>query len=218
MKCRLCGEKITTFSQCANVEMDVNTLYRSKIQYPNNPMKVYWCESCKLAQIENRLDADYYEDYNLLNVEDTYLAAGGQAGRHEAYLKEVLRTMANALGEFKEKRLLDIGCGHGTIMEYAQSYFEQVEGVEASAVECEFAREKGLEVTCGYFDETWTKSGYTAVLSTQVWEHLERPRSLMKKVSEILKVGGWRTLMFQSCDTIMENITMYLRNTSIIGR
>lgn len=190
MKCRLCGKEKLQWTEYNNVEMDVNTLYHKCVEFPNNPMKIFWCENCKLAQLEDQLDEEYYKHYNLLKIENQSVAAGGQAERHESYLRGVINELADLLPKGVEKKLLDIGCGHGTVMEYAMDRFDYVEGVEASEEECQIACSKGLHVIHDFFTEQWDRKGYSVVVSTQVWEHLSNPRELMKKVNEILLPNG----------------------------
>lgn len=190
MKCRLCGNEIQSIG-LVNAEVDINTVYNKYQKIPKNMVELYWCTDCYFGQIESELKDEYYAKYNLLNVGEINLPSGGQSKRHEKYLRQALIILKGYIESEEEDTLLDIGCGHGSVMDYAKDYFDEVEGLESSEYECEIAEKKGHKVYHEFFTETWgKKNSYSAVVSTQVWEHLENPVGLMKRVYEILKPGG----------------------------
>lgn len=88
------------------------------------------------------------------------------------------------------EKLLDIGCGQGTLMELALGMFDDAVGVEPSKAECAMAEERGLKVFNSYFDSTFPYSDFSAFIMTQVLEHISDPKSLLNAAYDILKDNG----------------------------
>ena len=93
------------------------------------------------------------------------------------------------------KRVLDLGCGNGSMMVALRRAGFQVSGCDPSASGIEYARQAlpdaNLRVL-GVYDDPGElgEAGFDAVASTEVVEHLFAPRALPGFARQVLKPGG----------------------------
>src|SRR2546421_419904 len=88
-------------------------------------------------------------------------------------------------------RLLDVGCGHGLLLDVARSRGFEVEGLELSAASAGYARDVlGLSVYERSLDEHEPERPYAAVFLADVLEHLYDPVSAIRRCRELLQPGG----------------------------
>jgi len=93
----------------------------------------------------------------------------------------------------KGDKLLDVGCGNGTLGYFAKSKYKEVYGIDISEIALKLSKERGLIVTKvnlndenipfedGYFD---------FVTCLDVIEHVLEPRDLIKEIRRVLKKEG----------------------------
>jgi 2-polyprenyl-3-methyl-5-hydroxy-6-metoxy-1,4-benzoquinol methylase len=93
---------------------------------------------------------------------------------------------------FKENgRLLEIGCGSGTMLHIMQNLGWQAEGIEVDPVGVEVARAKGLNVHLGdVYSKQYEDNSFDAITLSHVIEHVHDPLALMRECARILKPGG----------------------------
>lgn len=188
MYCRICGTSIDNFEEINDVEVNVNNLYEVYTNTPKVEVRIYYCPICRHIQMENMLSDTHYRDFNLMNLGKQSVQSGGNASKRIGYYREVLQRLRE-LG-VDNKKILDIGCGHGTILKEASDFFETCVGVEPSNIECEIARENGCHVINAFFDESFSERDYSAFISTQVFEEQPNPVETIKMCEKILKEGG----------------------------
>lgn len=93
-------------------------------------------------------------------------------------------------------RVLDLGCGNGTLAAALQAQGYEVVGVDASNDGIELARGRfpGIEFkTCSIYDDKFRLTvggGYEFVISLEVAEHLYWPKMLIKQAHSVLAPGG----------------------------
>lgn len=90
-------------------------------------------------------------------------------------------------------RILDVGCGTGTITLIANAGREnEVVGLEPDPIRAAAARDRGLNVETGLFDgETVAALGtFDVVMFADVLEHLADPSKALALASSILRPGG----------------------------
>ena len=188
MNCRVCGKVISVVEILKQVPYDVNSVYTEPMETIGANIEFGLCENCQHGQIEYTLGKEHYKDYNLLNVGSTAIAAGGNTNLRKEYYESMLQKLCGMCPD--TEKLLDIGCGQGTLMQYAANIFNEVKGVEPSKVECIMAREKGCNVVNAFFDKDWREDGFSAFVSTQVLEHLPNLEETIRNAYRILKGGG----------------------------
>lgn len=188
MKCRICGTEKLEKEELSDVLVDVNSVFVEPTVLPKMNIDFYWCPICRHGQIHNNLEVDHYKNYNLLNIGKKNVEGGGNTKSRAGYYAEVIQRMSEI--SYDRRRILDIGCGHGTLLKLSEDYFEEGLGIEPSDVECGIAQKQGLHVINGLFDEEFEEKDFSAFLSTQVWEHFADPVGAINKAYEVLKPGG----------------------------
>ena len=117
----------------------------------------------------------------------------------EAYLAEepgrraTARRLLDMIGAYAPAgRLLDVGCGHGLLLDEARSRGYEVEGVELSRSAATYAREVlGLPVGEIPLEEVEPSGeGFAAIVLADVLEHVEDPVGAIRRCRELLKPGG----------------------------
>ena len=127
------------------------------------------------------------------------LAALYRQMRDDAYLAEEdgrRRTAGRILDLIAEHvpsgRLLDVGCGHGLLLDEARARGYATEGVEVSESAVGHARDAlGLTIHQLPFAEVDAEPGsYDVIVLADVLEHFDDPRAALRRCSALLRPGG----------------------------
>jgi 2-polyprenyl-3-methyl-5-hydroxy-6-metoxy-1,4-benzoquinol methylase len=107
---------------------------------------------------------------------------------HIAFIRAAGRRLPQGSG----MRLLDVGCGNGTLIGLLKPYGFDVLGVDSSAEAANVAREEHrvrvLSGTLG--DAAFAGNWFDIVTMFHVMEHVSNPRELLAEVRRIVKPGG----------------------------
>jgi SAM-dependent methyltransferase len=156
-----------------------------------NNLELNSCRACGTlyAYRANSAGADAREDY------DAYY--------HEANLTVpafVDKRLNEIVAEFapfrRSNRLLDIGCGAGTLLQAARRAGWEAEGVEVSRPAVEHVRGLGFTVFHGELAAAQHRAAYfDVVTASEVLEHLPEPGAMVAEIARILRPGGlfWGT-------------------------
>lgn len=88
-------------------------------------------------------------------------------------------------------RLLDVGCGNGSLLLRMQSLGWNVCGVEPDPKSAELGRAAGLDVRVGLLPQVdLPEAHFDAVILSHVIEHLHDPLDTLSRCSALLKPGG----------------------------
>ncbi|NOU98946.1 class I SAM-dependent methyltransferase [Paenibacillus planticolens] len=150
------------------------------------------CKSCQLIYQEQvdkvqqeQLIKDIY-DSNWVAMRDLY--AVNTLREHAAFSVLLLDMFFR-----KKGKLLEIGSGTGEFLWLAREAGWQVQGLEPSAVACEYANDRyGLNLR----NELWelnlfeADEKFDAIVFWHVLEHIPSPVSFMEQVSTVLAPGG----------------------------
>jgi SAM-dependent methyltransferase len=104
---------------------------------------------------------------------------------------EVIADLVDSLGPGMGARLLDVGSGFGFGVDYAthERGWSAV-GLEPSVAGARGARELGQDIRTGYFGPGWSSERFTAILSSEVLEHVPDPRAFVRALAEHLEPDG----------------------------
>lgn len=110
----------------------------------------------------------------------------------QSYLAE---PVTRCLRKLNARRILDMGCGNGALSHHLQRQGFQVVGCDADAKGIAIARQgnSGAEFRQLSMYQSPTElgeTGFDAVVSTEVIEHLYHPSALPGFASSVLKPGG----------------------------
>jgi SAM-dependent methyltransferase len=184
-RCLICG--------AAEVEeyrpADIQRLDQVSFSYSFRPehtrtFRVVHCTRCThlfCAPLPPRV-TDSYHDV----VDEEYLKHG-ESRRLAA--KAVLRTVKERTAG---RRLLDVGCATGDLLQAGRDEGFEVEGVELSTWSCEIARGRGFTVHQEPLSAFAGHGGerFDVVTLIGVIEHFPDPRAEMENIAKLLRPGG----------------------------
>ncbi len=119
---------------------------------------------------------------------------------HQYLLKPILEILSKK----KDRRILDIGCGNGWLVNLLIEYGFNAYGTDASESGIEIARRKNPD---RFFVQDLTKDdlpdelkgiGYDTIISTEVIEHLYAPREYLDFCKRILQKSGGGDLIIST--------------------
>ena len=143
---------------------------------------LYACERCGTVQQPDLPTGaellDLYRDMR----DDGYLAE--EAGR-----RRTSQRLLDAIERHVPRgRLLEVGCGHGLLLDEARTRGWEVEGLELADASREHARALGLDVRDQTLEEA--EGTYGAVVLADVLEHLDDPVGALDRIAQLLAPGG----------------------------
>lgn len=106
--------------------------------------------------------------------------------------REFLRiTIDRFVGKLKGKKVLDVGCGTGGVLQMLEGLGAEAEGVDVSQAALEYCRHKNLKVTLGDGAKLpYPDSVFDLVISSDVLEHIENDVTAVAEIKRVLKPGG----------------------------
>ena len=115
-----------------------------------------------------------------------------------AYLAEeegrriTARRLLEMIGQYNPSgRLLDVGCGHGLLLDEAKAMGYETLGLELSSANAAHARDElGLDVREVGLEDFADPDGFDVVVLADVIEHLADPKSAIDQCRELLAPGG----------------------------
>jgi len=148
------------------------------------PLKLLFCDDCKLVQTDSVIDPDIlFKDYR-------YLSSVGLAN----HFNELAQILDDKF-QIKDKKILEIGCNDGVLLEPLTKLDADVIGVDPASNIVKLARDRGLNVIEDYFNyENFKgdehKNRYDLVLANNSFAHITDIKSVVKGVNHILKPNG----------------------------
>lgn len=143
------------------------------------------CAHCGLVQkapmpSEEEIASLYHEDFEHF---EPYIE---QISVHREYFRKKLqeiKTVSRLRGN--DRKLLDIGCAMGVLLEEANKIGYRAQGVDISKDAVIYCRKKGLLVT-----QIYPKKRFDVITAFEVIEHERDPGCMMRRVHALLKDGG----------------------------
>ncbi|HEV3468939.1 MAG TPA: class I SAM-dependent methyltransferase [Pyrinomonadaceae bacterium] len=144
------------------------------------------CRACATLYAESAPAAFDYDGY----YDEANLSVPEVVG---ARLDEIFASFAPYR---RTNRLLDIGCGAGSLLEAARRAGWEAFGTEVSPPAVEHARRAGFEVFHGDLGGAPYPDGhFDVVTASEIIEHLADPRAMIRQAARVLRPGGlfWAT-------------------------
>jgi SAM-dependent methyltransferase/glycosyltransferase involved in cell wall biosynthesis len=147
---------------------------------------------------------DLFRCHECGTVQQPSLPAGGELHEiyrsieDDAYLAEeegrraTARRLLDLIGRYHSAgRLLEVGCGHGLLLDEARRRGYEVSGVELSAAAVGYARDVlGLDVREQPLEAVRSEEGFDAIVMADVIEHLDDPLAALDQCRDLLAPGG----------------------------
>ena len=142
-ECAVCGN--TSLQEVLNLnEVPLAGYFPTKNQLEEKniyPLRLMFCDDCKLVQTDSVINPDVlFKDYR-------YLSSVGLSN----HFKELAKVLDNKF-KVKDKKILEIGCNDGVLLEPLSELGADVVGVDPASNVIKLAREKGLNVIEDYFN------------------------------------------------------------------
>src|SRR5208337_1608652 len=88
-------------------------------------------------------------------------------------------------------RMLDVGCGDGSVLKLAQELGWNAEGVDFDAQAVDATRRKKLSVKLGHLaEQRYPDESFDLVLMSHAIEHVHDPLGTLREIRRVLRVGG----------------------------
>ena len=119
--------------------------------------------------------------------------------RFKQHIKNVRKTFPSEILESVEKvlingnRLLDVGCGDGSLIEIARSRFDEVYGCDISELILRDAKTRGIIPTCLDLNARhlpFRDKSFNTLTCLEVIEHVLNPIQLLKDLNRVLHPNG----------------------------
>jgi len=116
----------------------------------------------------------------------------------KARYSECRKLLTEKLGNLKEKKLADFGCGDGVLTSYLAEKEAKCYGIDLSPEAIGFAQKKHLEIRSmasfqvgSCTDTNYEDDFFDGIICSDVIEHLEEPRKLLIEIRRVLKPKGF---------------------------
>ena len=152
---------------------------------------IFYDAKTQHSTISNFQKNEYYEDYLMTT---TYSESMQKLQAHQVdKLSKLVELEMSRKGRTDELglnsfRFIEVGCGDGSFLEHASTYFKEVVGIEPSRKFWDLCQAKNLDVINDYLtsDNLLTNRKFDAFASRQVFEHLENPKDTLIGLRKIL--------------------------------
>jgi SAM-dependent methyltransferase len=162
------------------------------------------CRECGLLFTHAPVSIDDFETYyddgrgDGRSYHEDYLVSSSEHNRNRALARQMQHVSDES---WKKKDVLEIGSSIGYLLDEARVLGARVRGIEISREASKYANEE-LQIktiNCNWeifdIDEFHWRSRFDFVCMSHVLEHFVDPFSAIKKLSQVLRLGGaWLTL------------------------
>ena len=182
--CRICGGPVELLYPGAEAPAGASGMSPT-CHRPGEHGDLYRCEHCGTVHQPRLPAGEELHDLYREMADDAYLDE--EAGR-----RETARRLLDLIGRHEPAgRLLDVGCGHGLLLDEARRRGYETTGLELSASASTYARDVlGLDVREQALEEFGSDEGFDAIVLADVIEHLDDPGAAIDRCAELLAPGG----------------------------
>ena len=193
MDCKLCGTR------------DLPLFYT---QGDRDQYCFHRCPRCRLVVYDTSTGVN--QEKYILRAVDPRANTKQNRGHRQTY--GFIRRHARRPG-----RMLDLGCGDGTVLWLARADGWEVEGVELYPEHAAMVqRTHGFPVTASDLDGyRGTPGAWDVVVLTHVLEHVRDPVNVLGKIRSLLRPGGVGVLEFPNIDAADARVRRFLHRTGL---
>jgi SAM-dependent methyltransferase len=151
---------------------------------PDHEFAVVRCVDCRHVFVNPRLKPAINDD-----IYARYWRSKEPAKLGKSHYAEYVCRQLTALGA--SGRLLDFGCGWGSVSNAARHAGWNVTGIEVDRRKVAFCKQHGLDALYGdLLAQPFAAETFDAAIAEQVFEHLYAPVAYLKALHRVLKPGG----------------------------
>ena len=110
--------------------------------------------------------------------------------KHTAFVSQLALSVVELLAPKKGEKILDAGCGDGTLAVEIEKYGAKVVGVDMSAEMTEACKRKGIESYVGSVTALPYENEFDAVFSNATLHWVKEPKIALEQMAKGLKSGG----------------------------
>ncbi|HSS19402.1 MAG TPA: class I SAM-dependent methyltransferase [Pyrinomonadaceae bacterium] len=188
-------EGLATIGECPLCSSEASTVVVSR----QDGLPIRECQSCSLAYIDPRPDAqqlsDYYRDGYFSGEKDFFKGKDYCRERDQAINDQSVtgyRDIVSTLN-ISGKTILDVGCATGALLQSLRSKGpKELIGIDLAEYPISFGKARyGLDLRCGTLTSTNLPDQYFDLITLiDVVEHLEDLKNFSAEVQRLLKPGG----------------------------
>ncbi len=119
------------------------------------------------------------------------------------FLKYILESYPGY--NFKQKKILEIGCGTGYLLHKMKEMGADVLGIEPGAHGQEGSIRYGVPIIRDSFSQSIVHEKFDLVIAYAVLEHIENPKEFLEEISGVLKNDGKLLLSVPDCGPYLEH-------------
>jgi len=148
------------------------------------------CKSCGFAYLaswEQSLEQseELYDYYGALGKEDL---TRRYSPENSARQQQLLKALA---GYTQRRRLLDVGCGDGQLLQTARDEDWDAVGIDLSESAILLCHRRGLAASrTDFFDESLDEKRFDVIVMSELIEHVPSPQRFLKRAEELLAADG----------------------------
>ena len=148
------------------------------------------CEACRFAYLASWRESldnsdELYEYYSQLTEEDL---ARRHSPENRVRQQQLLKGLARHTGN---RRLLDVGCGDGQLLQTAKDEGWDASGIDLSEAAIRLCRKRGLDASrTDFFSESLDERRFGVIIMSELIEHVPSPQRFLKRAEELLDAGG----------------------------
>jgi novobiocin biosynthesis protein NovU/D-mycarose 3-C-methyltransferase len=189
-RCRCCGSGALERVLDLGRQPLANGYTREPVEQPAFPLELMLCRRCFHSQLSVAVDPD--------SMFRHYLYVSGTSRTLREHFAGLAR---EAVSWFRPRRVLDLACNDGTLLEAFRSEGCEVVGVDPARNLSALARAQGIDVVEGYWPRVKPSVGgrFDLVTAANVLAHVSDPRAFLEAAFDALTADGAVVVEFPYC-------------------